>query len=188
MVRHAAGDALGDVGRGDRRVVVEADGDADLVRLLDVVGLAGRVELLPERVAAGTDDPDRVAHRPTLLLELLVVREPPLGDVDPARQPDVARRLAVLEEAAQRAGVSSSAPLLGRPTCMAIPLAMSGSIATSLGCVGNRVYTEIPDDELYVTVSGKDLQRVVDQLETIGTANQALKDYHTVRRATLLTA
>ena len=53
----------------------------------------------------------------------------------------------LLEEAAIRAGVASKLPLLARPTCMAIPAAMAHGMVTSAGCIGNRVYTNIGDDE-----------------------------------------
>ena len=49
----------------------------------------------------------------------------------------------------------------GRPTCMAIPAALSSGVASSLGCIGNRVYTGITDDEFYTVIAGKDLASVV---------------------------
>jgi uncharacterized protein (DUF169 family) len=95
--------------------------------------------------------------------------------------------LMLLQEAATRAA-AAVAPMLGRPTCMAIPAALSGSLASSLGCVGNRIYTGVPDDEFYVVISAQTLPAIVEQLSTIVAANAALTDYHTSRRATLATA
>ncbi len=92
----------------------------------------------------------------------------------------------LLHEATLRAGTAIQ-PLLGRPTCMAIPATLAGGIASSLGCVGNRVYTAIGDDAFYTVVSAKDLPGVVEQLETVTSANAALADYHRQRRATLTT-
>src|SRR5687767_7016242 len=57
-------------------------------------------------------------------------------------------QLMLVHEAATRIGLTA-ASLLGRPTCMAIPAALSSGVASSLGCVGNRVYTGLADDELY---------------------------------------
>ena len=57
-------------------------------------------------------------------------------------------KLMLLHEAATRAA-KKVLPLLGRPTCMAIPAALSGGVASSLGCIGNRVYTGIADDQFY---------------------------------------
>ena len=94
-------------------------------------------------------------------------------------------RVMLLQEAAMRAGVSVTAPLLGRPTCAALPSALSGGVVASTGCVGNRVYTDVGDDALYVAVPGRDIARVAESLDVIVTANAALRDYHLDRRRTL---
>jgi uncharacterized protein (DUF169 family) len=93
----------------------------------------------------------------------------------------------LLQEAATRAATSVTS-MLGRPTCMAIPAAMSGGLAPSLGCVGNRIYTGVSDDEFYVAIAGQALPGIVEQLSTIVSANAALTDYHMARRAVLATA
>jgi uncharacterized protein (DUF169 family) len=95
--------------------------------------------------------------------------------------------LMLLEEAALRAGVASKLPLLARPTCMAIPAAMAGGVVTSAGCIGNRVYTDLDDGELYAAIPGSALETVADELGTIAAANQALAEYHRGRRAELST-
>src|SRR6201984_1809207 len=95
----------------------------------------------------------------------------PLGEA--SVDPDVvifaapAAQIMLLQEAAQRAGRAAHFPMLGRPTCMAIPAAMAKGAVTSSGCIGNRVYTDLADGELYSMVPGKDLERVADELETI---------------------
>lgn len=115
----------------------------------------------------------------------------PLGEA--ASEPDVVlvsgrpAALMLLQEAAQRAGVAAGFPLLARPTCMAIPAAMKSGVVTSTGCIGNRVYTEIGDDELYAAIPGKDLERLAAELKTIGEANATLRGYHEGRKATLRT-
>jgi uncharacterized protein (DUF169 family) len=95
-------------------------------------------------------------------------------------------RLMLLHEAATRAA-KTPLPLLGRPTCMAIPAALSSGVASSLGCVGNRVYTGVSDEELYTVISGADLASVIAELDTITAANAALAEYHQGRRASLAT-
>jgi uncharacterized protein (DUF169 family) len=116
----------------------------------------------------------------------------PLGDTPV--DPDVvlivasAGKLMLLEEAALRAGVASKLPLLARPTCMAIPAAMAHGMVTSAGCIGNRVYTRIGDDELYAVIPGGALELVAQELETIASANQALEQYHRGRQHQLSTA
>src|SRR5579883_1444556 len=94
-------------------------------------------------------------------------------------------RLMLLQEAAMRAGVAAALPLLGRPTCMALPAALTSGVIVSAGCVGNRVYTDVGEDELYAVVPGKDLARLADALDEIAAANATLADYHQQRRQQL---
>jgi uncharacterized protein (DUF169 family) len=121
-------------------------------------------------------------------------REAPFGVAvfgplkDAAAPPDVvlvrgnARQLMLLEEAAQAAGDSGAAPLLGRPTCAAIPLALrTQRSVSSLGCIGNRVYTELEDDEFYYVLPGQRLAAVVAKLAIIVSANRELEKYHRAR-------
>ena len=91
-------------------------------------------------------------------------------------------RVMLLHEAGTRAA-KQALPLLGRPTCMAIPAALSHGVASSLGCIGNRIYTGISDDEFYTVIAGRDLDGVMAQLDTISSANAELTTYHTARRA-----
>jgi len=115
----------------------------------------------------------------------------PLGDTPVA--PDVvlfagtAGQVMLLQEAAQRAGSAAQLPLLGRPSCMALPAALTHGVTVSSGCIGNRVYTDIAPDELYAVVPGKALAQVAGQLETIMAANAKLSDYHHERRQSLAT-
>jgi uncharacterized protein (DUF169 family) len=95
-------------------------------------------------------------------------------------------KLMLLQEAAARAGAQTQTSLLARPTCMAIPAALAGGTTASSGCVGNRVYTELGDDELYIMVPGSDLEKIADELETILNANAKLNDYHRQRKAEML--
>jgi uncharacterized protein (DUF169 family) len=93
----------------------------------------------------------------------------------------------LLNEAVNRAGVSSGAPVLGRPTCMALPAALQLGSVMSLGCIGNRVYTGLGEDEIYIVVRGQDLTAVAVTLGTIASANVELKNYATRRREQLAT-
>ena len=113
----------------------------------------------------------------------------PLGDMPV--EPDAVfmsgrpGRMMLVYEAAIRAGVASNLPLMGRPTCMALPAAQSHGVVMSSGCIGNRVYTDIGEDELYVVIPGRDLRRVVDALDTVVSANATLDEYHKGRRLQL---
>lgn len=135
--------------------------------------------------------PEEVPQIPRLTKPPKAILYSPLGEA--LIEPDVvlfAARPAgamLLQEAAARAGVGSGAPALGRPTCMALPASLQHGAITSLGCIGNRVYTGLGEDEMYMVLRGKDLPVVIEALKTIGNANAALKDYATGRREQLST-
>jgi uncharacterized protein (DUF169 family) len=93
----------------------------------------------------------------------------------------------LLNEAANRAGVGSGAPALGRPTCMALPASLQHGSILSLGCIGNRAYTGLGEEEMYVVLRGRDLAAVADALAVIGNANAALHEYAKGRREQLAT-
>ncbi len=120
-----------------------------------------------------------------------VIAYAPLADT--AVDPDIVivagrpARLMVLHEAAARAD-KRTLPLLGRPTCMAVPAALSGGVASSLGCVGNRVYTGIADDEFYSVIAGADLPAIAEQVSVIQSANATLAEYHQERRRSIAPA
>jgi len=95
--------------------------------------------------------------------------------------------LMLLLEAALRAGVGSQVPFLGRPTCMALPAALAHGVIASTGCIGNRVYTDLGEDELYVAVPGKDLPGIAEETQAIAAANAELSEYHRGRRQALAT-
>ena len=94
----------------------------------------------------------------------------------------------LLNEAASRAGVASGAPALGRPTCMALPASLQNGSILSLGCIGNRVYTGLGEDEMYFVLRGSDLAAVANELSIITSANAALEDYARRRRSQLATS
>jgi uncharacterized protein (DUF169 family) len=114
----------------------------------------------------------------------------PLGDAKVAPDVVIVRgapgKLMLLQEAGYRSGVKVESPLLARPTCMAIPVSMARGVTMSTGCIGNRVYTQLEDSELYVMVPGADIAQVAEQLDTIVSANAVLNDYHQQRRNELL--
>jgi uncharacterized protein (DUF169 family) len=90
-----------------------------------------------------------------------------------------AKQMMLLAEAALAAGVGAEAPLMGRPTCAAVPEVLrTGHSAASLGCIGNRVYTGMADDELWLALPGKDVGAVVAKLAIIVNANRELETYH----------
>jgi uncharacterized protein (DUF169 family) len=94
-----------------------------------------------------------------------------------------ARQVMLVAEAAWSAGLRGDVATMGRPACAMVPQAIqSGTGATSLGCIGNRVYTGLADHELYFAIPGPKLATVVERLATIVEANRALEVFHTQRR------
>jgi uncharacterized protein (DUF169 family) len=134
--------------------------------------------------------PEEVADVPRRQSKLGVVLYAPLATAP--FEPEVvlvcgnAKQIMLLAEAAQAGGAGAKAPLMGRPTCAAIPTVLQTQrSAASLGCIGNRVYTEMGDDELYIALPGGQLTRVMEKLEAIINANRELEKYHRAKLATI---
>jgi uncharacterized protein (DUF169 family) len=128
-----------------------------------------------------------IPHRST---PMEIVAYAPLTDA--SFEPDAvifrgnARQIMLVSEAARAAGIFESAAAMGRPACAMIPHATSSSAGVaSVGCIGNRVYTELGDDELYFAVPGKALPRVLEQIDVMLDANAALESFHRERAASL---
>jgi uncharacterized protein (DUF169 family) len=112
----------------------------------------------------------------------------PLGEA--SFTPDVvifrgnARQMMLLSEAARAAGTFDSGAMMGRPTCAAIPQALaSANAVSSVGCIGNRVYTALGDDELYLAIPGSAVGAMLEQLGTVVAANRELEGFHRQRAA-----
>ena len=135
--------------------------------------------------------PEEVPQIPRLAKTPAAIVYAPLGEAPV--DPDVvlfackASGTMLLSEAANRAGVGRGAPALGRPTCMALPASLQMGAILSLGCMGNRVYTGLGEDEMYFVLRGKDLGAVADALMVISSANAALYEYAAGRRSQLAT-
>jgi uncharacterized protein (DUF169 family) len=132
---------------------------------------------------------EEVAEIPTLEGPFGIAIYAPLADAD--FKPDAivvsgtAKQMMLLAEAAHAAGIGSDTSMVGRPTCAALPAVMqSGRTATNLGCIGNRVYTGLTDDELYFVIAGSQLASIVDKLQTIVNANNQLESFHRERVST----
>ncbi|MCG9129727.1 DUF169 domain-containing protein [Candidatus Poribacteria bacterium] len=114
----------------------------------------------------------------------------PLADV--VGIPDVVlvsgtpKQMMLLTEAATAAGIGNENGVMGRPTCAVIPAVMeSGQTASSLGCIGNRVYTALSDDDFYFAFQGKHTATIIEKLQTIINANSELEKYHQQRQEDL---
>jgi len=129
---------------------------------------------------------DEVANIPHRTQPLEIAAYAPLDHATFA--PDVVvvrgnvRQMMLISEAARSAGVFNGADILGRPACAMIAHAAdTGNAVASFACIGNRVYTNLADDELYVTIPGGALAKVLERLEVILSANAQLETYHTQR-------
>jgi len=93
-----------------------------------------------------------------------------------------ARQMMLLLEAAQVAGLAVQ-PVSARPACSMIPaVEQSGGVVTNLGCIGNRVYTELGDDEFYLALPAARWAELEQALVRICQANCQLENYHCGRQ------
>jgi len=86
----------------------------------------------------------------------------------------------LIYEAALRAGAGDAlSQTLGRPGCAVLPLSVkTGQAAMSLGCKGNRTFTGLPDEELYVAIPGAKWDAVLSALTDIVAANGTMKAHY----------
>jgi uncharacterized protein (DUF169 family) len=97
-----------------------------------------------------------------------------------------ARQIMLLSEAARVAGVFEAGAAMGRPACAMVPHAIDAGVGVaSLGCIGNRVYTGLPDDELYLALPVQALDGVMERLAATIHANDELEHFHRDRLTTL---
>lgn len=94
----------------------------------------------------------------------------------------------ILQEAAMRAGVEMRPSPLGRPACLSLPAVLKEGMVTSGGCLGNRIYAELDDDELYVIIAGRFLRSIAEAIQGIVESNFKLREYHRERRRAIQAA
>ena len=97
-----------------------------------------------------------------------------------------AKQIMLLWEAARGVGIHGDGEMMGRPTCAMVPAARQhGRLMTSLGCIGNRVYNELADDQLYAALPAEKMTEVIKHLETVVEANHQLETFHRERLASV---
>lgn len=75
----------------------------------------------------------------------------------------------------------------GRPTCAVIPHTLqTGQVSMSFGCVGARTYVELTPSEMVLTIPASQFPSLVEKLETIVNANNALAPFHAQQKATYI--
>jgi uncharacterized protein (DUF169 family) len=168
------------IGSYTHNISLPPEREKELTQTLELMAQIGHVKL------------EEVPDIPQLIKSPAAIVYAPLGDAP--LEPDLvlfagrASQIMLLQEAALRAGCAAAIPMLARPTCMALPAAMARGTVVSSGCVGNRVYTDLGEGELYAVIPGKDLPRIAAELETVVGANERLAQYHESRRASLASA
>jgi uncharacterized protein (DUF169 family) len=144
--------------------------------------------LVGTMIQLGYLGPDEVATIPRWDRPFGIVVYAPFADAPCL--PDVvlirgnARQVMLLAEAAHAAGLDapSGSAVMGRPTCAVIPEVLrTQRSAASLGCIGNRVYTGLGDDELYFALPGARVEAIVQKLITMVNANRELEEFHRAR-------
>lgn len=85
----------------------------------------------------------------------------------------------LIYEAALRAGAATAPTMAGRPACGVLPLTLNTeSFALSFGCKGNRTFTGLNPEELYLSVPGAKWPDVAERLSTIERANSGMEQYY----------
>ena len=95
----------------------------------------------------------------------------------------------LIYEAAIKAGAGSALTnALGRPACAALPLTTTnGQTSISLGCKGNRTFTGLPDEEVFVAIPGDKWAAVIEKLTETHAANLEMETYYANRKAKFAT-
>ena len=88
-------------------------------------------------------------------------------------------------EAALKAGIAQMAnAAFSRPSCAILPYSkQQGALALSFGCKGNRTFTGLPDEEMYVSVPGARWDEVTDRLLEVQRSNLTMGNYYQAHRA-----
>jgi len=91
----------------------------------------------------------------------------------------------LIYETALRSGAGGAlANTLGRPACAVLPLAAkTGAASLSLGCIGNRTFTGLPDEEMYVCIPSGHWSRMLSSLTEIGKANSDMQQLYRSHQA-----
>lgn len=96
------------------------------------------------------------------------------------------RQLMLISEAAHAVGAANETTAMLRPTCAVIPESIQADrAALSLGCVGNRVYSGLGDDEMYLAIPGPKVEAITKKLASIVRANAELERFHQSRKTAL---
>jgi uncharacterized protein (DUF169 family) len=134
-------------------------------------------------------DRAEIAGIPTLEREPAAIAYAPA--TSDAFAPDVvlvaatAAQSTIFYEAGLKAGLAEAAVAAGgRPSCGLLPLAArTQMMALSLGCRGNRIFTSVGDEEMYVSVPGAKWDELLDRIIEVQRSNLTMGNYYQAHRA-----
>jgi uncharacterized protein (DUF169 family) len=91
----------------------------------------------------------------------------------------------LLFEAALKAGIAQGAiGASSRPSCAILPGSAKADVASaSFGCRGNRTFTTVGDDEMYVAIPGARWDEFVDRLIEVQRSNLTMGNYYQAQAA-----
>jgi len=88
-------------------------------------------------------------------------------------------------EASLKAGIArSAAGASSRPSCAILPASAKSELTViSFGCRGNRTFTTLGDDEMYVAIPGSRWEEFVDRLIEVQRSNLTMGNYYQAQAA-----
>jgi uncharacterized protein (DUF169 family) len=134
-------------------------------------------------------DPAEVAGIPTLDREPVAVGYAPA--TSDAFEPDVvlmavnSAQATLVFESALKAGIAhGTAGASSRPSCAILPASAKNEVVSiSFGCRGNRTFTTIGDDEMYVAVPGPRWDEFLDRLVEVQRSNLTMGNFYQAHAA-----
>jgi uncharacterized protein (DUF169 family) len=94
-------------------------------------------------------------------------------------------QLTLVYEAALKAGIArGAAEATSRPSCAILPASAKTEIVSlSFGCRGNRTFTKVGEDEMYVAIPGAKWDDFVDRLIEVQRSNLTMGNYYQAQSA-----
>jgi uncharacterized protein (DUF169 family) len=97
---------------------------------------------------------------------------------------DTQQAMLIAEALGQVNWLQGGQSAFGRPTCGVIPRTLqTNEPSMSFGCVGARTYVGLTSSEMVLTLPASRFADLVEKLQTIVSANQALAPYHQQQKA-----
>ena len=134
-------------------------------------------------------DPAEVAGIPTLDKQPAAVAYAPASSgafkADVVLMAVTPAQSTLVFEAALKAGIArGAAGATSRPSCGILPAAAKTEVvAISFGCKGNRTFTTLGDDEMYVAIPGARWDDFVDRLIEVQRSNLTMGNYYQAQAA-----